>query len=201
VTRLVAPYPAGMRVAILGGTFDPPHVAHLVLAEAAHRQLPVDEVRFIPAGDPWQKADDGVLPAGTRLALVRAAVEPVRYFTVDDREVRRAGPSYTADTVADLRDEGIEPWLVLGADAAAGMHTWHRAEGLRGVPVAVAARPGTDRAAVEAVALGPVTWLEMPRLDLSSTELRAMAAAGESLRFLVPDGVWHLILAEELYVD
>ncbi|NND84839.1 MAG: nicotinate (nicotinamide) nucleotide adenylyltransferase [Acidimicrobiia bacterium] len=189
-----------MRVAILGGTFDPPHVAHLVLGEAAHRQLPVDEVRFLPAGDPWQKTDEGVLPARVRLALVRAAVDPVRYFAVDDREVRRQGPSFTADTVSELRAEGVEPWLVLGADAAAGMRSWHRADDLRDVPLAIAARPGTDRTAVEAAALGPVTWLEMPRLDLSSTELRSMVAAGESLRFLVPDSVWHLILAEELYV-
>lgn len=190
-----------MRVAILGGTFDPPHLAHLVLGEAAHRQLPIEEVRFVPAGDPWQKTDGVVLPAHARLDLVRAAVEGVRYFSVDDREVRRDGPSYTADTVGELRAEGHEPWLVLGADAAAGIRSWFRADELEGVPVAIAERPGTDRTLVESAALGPVTWLDMPRLDISSTELRAMAADGDSLRFLVPDGVWQRILAEGLYAD
>ena len=190
-----------MRVAILGGTFDPPHIAHLVLGEAARRQLPVDEVWFVPAGDPWQKEGSRVTPARIRLELVRAAVESVAYFAVDDREVRRAGPSYTADTVKELRADGVEPWLVLGADAASGMGSWHRAEELAGVPVAVADRPGTDRDEVEQGAAGPVTWLDMPPLEVSGTELRARAARGASLRFLVPDEVWRHISSESLYVD
>lgn len=190
-----------MRVAILGGTFDPPHIAHLALGEAAHRQLPVDEVRFVPAGDPWQKADSGVQPARVRLALTRAAVASVRYFDVDDREVRRTGPSYTADTVDEMRAEGLEPWIVLGADAAAGMRHWHRVEALEGVPVAVALRPGTDRRAVEDGVVGPLTWLDLPLVELSATELRRRAATGQSLRFLVPDAVWQLVVAEDLYVE
>ena len=190
-----------MRVAILGGTFDPPHIAHLVLGEAALRQLPVDEVWFVPAGDPWQKEGSRVTPARIRLELVRAAVEQVAHFVVDDREVRRSGPSYTADTVAELRADGIEPWLVLGADAASGMGSWHRAEELTGIAVAVADRPGTDRAAVERGAAGPVTWLDMPSLEISGTELRARVARGASVRFLVPDEVWRHISSESLYVD
>lgn len=189
-----------MRVAIIGGTFDPPHIAHLVLGEAVHRQLPVDEVWFVPAGDPWQKAGE-VTPARVRLDLVRAATEPIRYFSVDDREVRRDGPSYTVETVTELRAEGVEPWLVLGADAAAGMATWHRADALRDVPVAVAGRPGTDREAAVRGAMGPITWLDMPLLEISGTELRERAARGRSLRFLVPDGVWHRIVSEDLYVE
>ena len=181
-----------MRRALLGGTFDPPHIAHLVAGEAAWRQLGVDVVTFLPAGAPWQKASTRVTDHDHRWRMVTAAVEGVEYFDADPREVHRDGWTYTIDTLLSF-DPDDELWLILGADAAANLQTWHRAaEVLERAKVAVAPRPGTDASAVEAV-LGRVVWLDMPALQVSGTEIRARAAAGKSIRFLVPDAVWRYV--------
>lgn len=186
-----------MRRALLGGTFDPPHIAHLVAGEAAYRTLGVDVVTFLPAGDPWQKGGNGVTPAIHRRAMTELAVAGVDYFAADDRETRRPGPTYTIETVESF--EGDDLWLVLGSDAAAGLRTWHRAEDLAAaVSVAVAPRPGVDRAAVED-ALGPVTWLDMPEIAVSGTDIRRRAHGGGSVRFLVREGVWEYITHHGLY--
>ena len=188
-----------MQIAVFGGTFDPPHVAHLAVGEAAFRQLDVDQVLFIPAGEPWQKTGRRVSTPEHRLEMVRLATTGVPYFGVDDREIRRAGPSYTIVTVDELRSEGLEPILVLGADAAAGMHTWKRAERLTDVEIAVVARPGVDFQAVVDGVVGRLTWLDAPSLELSGTELRDRAASGHSLRFIVPDPVAAYIEREGVY--
>lgn len=188
-----------MQIAVFGGTFDPPHVAHLAVGEAAYRQLDVEQVLFIPAGEPWQKHDRTVSSAAHRLEMVRLATRDVPYFGVDDRETRRPGPSYTIETVDELRSEGIEPILVLGADAAAGMHTWKRAERLVDVQIAVVARPGIDFEAVVDGVVGHLHWLDAPSLELSGTELRDRAADGHSLRFIVPDPVVEYIVREGVY--
>jgi nicotinate-nucleotide adenylyltransferase len=191
---------AGVRRALLGGTFDPPHVAHLVAAEAAYRQLGVDVVTFLPAGAPWQKAGSPVAAAGHRWEMTRLAVAGVAYFEADDREVHRDGWTYTADTLASF-DAGDEIILVLGADAAAGLPTWHRYdEVLARVVVAVAPRPGIDRAAVEGAVDAPVLWLEMPSLELSGTGIRRMASEGRSIRFLVREAVWEYVVRHGLYI-
>lgn len=187
-----------MRSGLLGGTFDPPHLGHLVLAEAALTQLDVDGVVLVPAGDPWQK-DDVVSSADDRLQMTRLAVDGIDGMRVDDREVRRAGPSYTAETVREWHREGTTPVLVLGADAAIGLPTWHDPAMLAGVELAVAPRPGVDRAAVETAVGRPVEWLDAPEIDLSSTDLRRRFAAGLSNRFLVPDPVRDHVRAHHLY--
>lgn len=186
-----------MRRAILGGTFDPPHIAHLIAGEAAYRTLGVDVVTFLPAGSPWQKGDEVITPAVHRRAMTNLAVAGVDYFEADDRETRRAGPTYTFDTVESFdRDE---LWLIVGADAAAAIRTWHRADELLGsVSVAVAPRPGIDRRAVEA-AVGSVAWLDMPEIDLSGTDIRDRARAGKGIRFLVREAVWTYIVDNGLY--
>ncbi len=188
-----------MQVAVFGGTFDPPHVAHLAVGEAAYRQLDVESVLFIPAGEPWQKLGRAVTPAAHRLEMVRLAVQGVPYFGVDDREVRRPGPSYTIATVDELRAEGLEPILVLGADAAAAMVSWRRSERLADVRVAVVARPGVERRSVVEGVVGELLWLDAPSLELSGTELRDRAAGGHSLRFIVPDAVCSYIERENVY--
>ncbi len=188
-----------MQLAVFGGTFDPPHVAHLAVGEAAYRQLGVESVVFIPAGEPWQKLGRPVSPASHRLEMVRLAVRDVPYFSVDDREITRPGPSYTIVTVDELRAEGHEPIIVLGADAAAGMATWVRSERLADVRVAVVARPGVERRSVIEGVVGELVWLDAPSLELSGTELRDRAAAGHSLRFIVPDAVCEYIEREAVY--
>ena len=184
--------------ALLGGTFDPPHLAHLVAGEAAYRALDVDVITFLPAGAPWQKADDGVTAAQHRWEMTKQAVAGVDYFEADAREVDRDGWTYTIDTVRSFPDDD-ETFLILGSDAAAGIPSWQEAdELLERVSVAVAERPGTDRSAVER-AIGPVDWLDMPLLPVSGTQLRARAAAGGSIRFMVRESVWEYIVANRLY--
>ena len=185
--------------AILGGTFDPPHMAHLVAGEAAYHQLGVDVVTFTPAGSPWQKAANGVSPAEQRWEMTRLAVAGVDYFEADDREVRREGSTYTIETLDSYEDDEVV--LILGADAAAGLATWHRgAEVLERASIAVVPRPGTDPALVEAAIEGPFTWLDVSLLDISGTDLRSRSRAGGSIRFLVKDAVWRYVIEHDLYV-
>ena len=187
-----------MRIGLIGGTFDPPHVAHMVVAEAAFRQLELDQVRFLPAGIPWQKEGTPVTAARHRWGMTVAATSGIPYFKADDREIARSGSSYTIDTLTDLA--GVVPTLILGSDAAARIRSWHRAEEvLERAAIAVAPRPGTAREAVEQAVGRPVEWLDTPPLTISGTRLRRRAAAGHSLRFLVREPVWKYIVAHDLY--
>lgn len=191
-------YPAGVRRVLLGGTFDPPHIAHLVAGEVAYRQLGADRVTFIPAGSPWQKAGSVVADGTHRWEMTKLATAAIEYFEADDREVVRDGLTYTVDTLAgfDPHDELI---LVLGADAAAGLPGWHRYRAiLDRASLAVLPRPGTSTTTVEN-SVGKVTWLDMPLLDVSGTEIRARAAAGRPIRFLVSEPVWEYIDQHGLY--
>ena len=182
---------------LFGGTFDPPHLGHLAVASAALDQLDIDEVRFVPAGEPWQKSDRGITAAHHRLAMVRLAAEDDDRFVVDDLEIERSGPSYTIDTVRAL---GPPLMVILGADAAAGIETWERAEDLLDIAdIAVIPRPGVDMERVLRTVPGRLHPLSMPTIDLSATEIRAHVAAGFSPRYLVPDRVAEYIVAHDLY--
>ena len=187
-----------LRRALFGGTFDPPHVGHLAVAQAAWEQLSVDIVTFLPAGDPWQKSDDRpVTPAPIRCEMLVAAIRDVPYFEVDTRESDRDGPTFTWDTVGSFGDQNVV--LVLGADAASRLRSWHRGPDLIDrVEIAVVGRPGTSRQDVED-AVPQARWLEMPGLDISSTQLRSWLGRGYSGRFLIPDGVADVVLARGLY--
>ena len=190
-----------LRRALLGGTFDPPHIGHLAIAQAAWEQLGVDIVTFLPAGQPWQKSNEReVSPAAVRCEMVVAAIEGIPYFEIDRREAEREGPTYTWDTIASF--DGDDVVLVLGADSAARVDTWYRSRELvERTKIAVVGRPGTRGADVEAV-LGPdVRWLDMPSLDLSSTDLRRLVARGYAGRFLIPDAVREVIAGHGLYSD
>jgi len=173
-------------IGILGGTFDPPHVAHLVLGECARVALGLERVLFIPAGGPWMKADRAGLSAREhRLAMTALAVAGNASFAVDDRECRRAGASYTVDTLEELAADGIvRPWLILGADAAGDLSRWKSPERvLELARVAVAPR-------LEASPLPPgAVVLDMPHLEISSTDIRRRVAKGLPIRYLVPASV------------
>jgi nicotinate-nucleotide adenylyltransferase len=186
------------RVGILGGTFDPPHIGHLAAAVHVRDELALDEVLLVVANDPWQKS--GVRPitgAAHRLAMVDEAVQGLDRLAVSDIEIARGGPSYSVDTVEALLDDGVEPVLVVGADAAAGLDSWHRAERLRSiVEVAVLTRPGDHRTPPAGWRVRPVT---MPTLDVASSELRTRVARGRSLDVLVPPAVVAYILRHGLY--
>ena len=191
-----------VRRGILGGTFDPPHLAHLFAGEAAYRDLNLDVVNFIPAGAPWQKAGRKVTSAEDRWQMTLLAVEGVSYFEADDREIRRDGWTYTIDTLHSFPDDE-ELVLIMGADTAKGLPTWHRADDvLQRASIAVVPRPGVARNEVEEVlAAGRWVWLDTPAVKLSGTMLRRQAQAGRSVRFLVRDGVWRYIEERGIYAS
>ncbi len=175
---------------MFGGTFDPPHIGHLVMAADVRHELGLDRVLMIPAGEPWQKVDEGhVSPPSARLAMIEAAVGDVEGLEVSRIEVDRSGPTYTVDTLRELASAypGAELFLILGADAAAGLDTWHEWQRLPELcRLVVVDRPG-ESGPVPA-AFDPLR-VSAPRLDISSTEIRRRVAEGRPVRFLVPDGV------------
>jgi len=191
---------ATRRVGLLGGTFDPPHIGHLVAGQQTLEQLELDEVWFVVANQPWQKEGSRLItPAEERMRWTEASVEDVPGMVASDVEIRLGGPTYTIDTLAALDAEhpDTEWFVILGADAAAGLDTWHRADELRDVlQVVVVSRPGSH--------LDPppgwhITAVQMPALDISSTELRMMVSQGRSIRFLVRDGVAQMVESAGAY--
>lgn len=200
-----------MRIGVLGGTFDPPHLAHLVLAAAARRALDLDRVVLVPAGDPWRKAGSGVSPAADRLALTRAAVEGSSpWAEVSEIEVRRPGPSYTAETLEELQAEapGNEWWFILGWDALADLPNWQRpGRILELARLALAERgdeAGGSALPAQTVEAFPdlaerVDRVPIPRLAVSASELRRRLRDGEPTAPLLPSGVRELIAERGLY--
>ena len=190
-----------MRIGLFGGTFDPPHNAHLALARAALDALGLDEVRWIPAGAPWQKARS-ITPAAEREAMVRAAIEGEPRFVLDRSELDREGPSYTLDTVRALAalHPRTEWFLIIGADQYAGLHTWRGWQDLLGlVTLAVANRPGSLPGVDAAVQRVPHRAVPLPMLDISATDIRARVARGEPVDILVPPAVARYIDQHGLY--
>jgi nicotinate-nucleotide adenylyltransferase len=186
------------RVGLFGGTFDPPHNAHVALAHAALDALDLDEVRWIPAGQPWQKAR-AITPAAHREAMVRAAIEGEPRFVLDRIELERDGPSYMLDTVHALAPLG-ELFLVIGADQYARLHTWHGWRELLGrVTLAVANRSGVESAAHADVQRTPHRTVPLPMLDISATDIRERAARGLPIDGLVPPAVARYIESHHLY--
>ncbi|MCY3733818.1 MAG: nicotinate-nucleotide adenylyltransferase, partial [Chloroflexi bacterium] len=182
------------RVGALGGTFDPLHRAHLHLADAAAQALQLDRLILIPAGDPWRKRNRSVTPAKHRLAMARAAVEERRGgLEVSDIEIRREGPTYTLDTVRELRDRGAKQlWWIMGADAVLDLPHWHQPnEILTCARIAAAVRPGAelDRRELDRIVYGLGRWLDwvpMEPIDLSASQLRARLRRGEDVSSDVP---------------
>lgn len=198
--------PATRQVGWFGGSFDPVHLAHRALAQAALAQLGLDEVRWIIAGQPWQKAGRGLAAPEHRLAMVRLMVEDEPRFVVDERELRRAGPSYTLDSVeAHLREHpGDQLWLIVGQDQLAGLPSWRGWERLiECVGLAVAARAQDEVRAPAALLERPhrLVRLDMPALEWSSTEVRRQAAKGEDVRPVVGEKVAGYIALHRLYSE
>ncbi len=188
------------RIGLLGGTFDPVHIGHLVVAEHLLVGRGLDEVRLLVAGDPWMK-DREVTDASTRVGLARLAVDGLDGIEVDDRETRRPGATYTADTLADLLAEEPDTAFefCVGADAANNLHRWERhAEVLDLATVVVVARPGSPLRVDPSVAQRLVR-LDVPAIEVSSTDLRRRYATGQATRFLVPPSAHRRIEELGLY--
>lgn len=189
------------RLGVFGGTFDPPHIGHLALAERARDRLRLDRVLFVPAGQPPHKHRAGMSSAADRLAMTRLAVRGAPAFRVSTMELRADGPSFTARTVRTLERPGRQLFLLVGADSLDDFRTWRDYEDiLARVTLTVADRPGAGFPASRAWARRRrVAWIGNPPLDVSSTMIRTLARRGRSIRYLVPDAVARYIERRALY--
>jgi nicotinate-nucleotide adenylyltransferase len=197
-----------LRIGILGGTFNPPHLGHLICAQEAHLQLGLDRVLVIPAGHPPHKPDDPDEPGALhRLELCRRAVAGDPRFDVSDLEVRRSGPSYTVDTLSELHSAmpDSELFLIVGGDVAAGLPSWRDPERVLSLAtLAVAKRRGTSRKAIDE-ALSSLRggeraeFFQMPRIGISSTDIRRRVRRKHPITYLVPDPVASYIDEHRLY--
>lgn len=203
----------GVRIGILGGTFDPLHLGHLLIAETARAALGLASVRFVPAGEPWLKSGQMITPAAHRLRMAELAVADNPDFGVCDCEVRRRGPTYTVETLRELRagyPADTELYFIVGSDVLAEFHRWKEPERILELcRLAVIERPGGPAAGVEALAerfpaalaSGAVVAVAGPRVDFSASELRRLLAAGKSARYQIPDAVAAYINEQGLYRD
>jgi len=193
----------GERVGIFGGTFDPIHVGHLVAAVNAKDALDLDRVLMVVANVPWQKADvRAVSSAEDRLALVDAAVGDVPGLEASRLEIDRGGESYTADTLADLHRTGPddELFLIVGWDAAGELTTWERHQEIQQLATLVVVnRPGAGHPRGLDGDGWRVVEVNVPNLEISSTDLRARAADGRPLDYLVPEAAVRCIRARGMY--
>jgi nicotinate-nucleotide adenylyltransferase len=195
-------------VGVLGGTFNPPHVAHLLCAQEAYDQLGLDGVLLMPVAVPPHKDAAGDPGPAARLAMCEAAAAGDDRLAVSDLEVRRGGPSYTADTLRALHDArpGVDLTFIVGGDMASSLPTWHAPQEVVGLArLAVAEREGARRADIlERLATIPgavdrVDFFDLPRMDVSSSLVRRRVAAGRPIRYLVTDPVAEYIEQHGLY--
>jgi nicotinate-nucleotide adenylyltransferase len=190
----------------MGGTFDPIHHGHLVAASEVQAWFDLDEVVFVPTGEPWQKSDRVVSAAEHRYLMTVVATASNPRFTVSRVDIDRGGPTYTIDTLHDLRETmpASDLYFITGADALADIFTWRDADELFELACFVGCtRPGyeMDPSRLDGIASDRFTILEIPALAISSTECRERRAKGEPVWYLVPDGVVQYIAKHGLYSD
>ena len=191
-----------MTVGLYGGSFNPPHLAHLVVAETARDRFGFDRVLWMPSHQPPHKQGQALAAPAHRLAMTRRAVRGHPAFDVSDLELARGGTSYTVDTLRVLQEAhpGTTFVLLLGGDSLRSFATWHRPqEILDRVPLCVYRRAGEGAERLPLPLRGDVRFVEAPRLDISSTDLRARVAHGRSIRYLVPEAVRAYIEEHGLY--
>ncbi len=203
--------PDRRRIGILGGTFDPPHLGHLLIAETARVALDLESVMFLPAGEPWLKSGQRITPASHRLKMVQLAVADNPDFCVSNCEIRRRGATYTVDTLRELRC-GFPPdtdlYFIVGSDVLEQFHRWKEPDAILELcRLAVIERPGGPEGGIaalrenfsEGLDAGAVVSVAGPRVDFSASELRRVLAAGQSTRYQIPDAVAKYIAKHDLY--
>jgi nicotinate-nucleotide adenylyltransferase len=188
----------------MGGTFDPIHHGHLVAASEVQAWFDLDEVVFVPTGQPWQKGDRTVSPAEHRYLMTVIATASNPRFTVSRVDVDRSGPTYTIDTLRDLNEQipDADLYFITGADALAEIFTWRDADELFALARFVGCtRPGYEMnpTTIDAIPADRVTILEIPALAISSSDCRDRRLKGEPVWYLVPDGVVQYIAKHDLY--
>jgi nicotinate-nucleotide adenylyltransferase len=198
-----------MKIGVLGGTFDPIHLGHLRVADEVSASLTLDEVIFMPAGQPWLKADNAISPAEHRLEMIRLALAGRDNFKLSTMEIERPGPTYTVDTMSELgRQLGSEElFFILGWDNLSQLPQWHEPSRLIELCQLVAVPrvdfPPPDLASLEATIPGlkqRVILLNAPRIDINASEIRRMVAQGLSIHNLVPEAVEGYIKRNKLYI-
>jgi nicotinate-nucleotide adenylyltransferase len=193
---------AARRIGIMGGTFDPIHHGHLVAASEVADRFALDEVVFVPTGTPWQKADVAVSPAEDRYLMTVIATASNPRFTVSRVDVDRTGPTYTIDTLRDLKNTygpGAEFYFITGADALERILSWKDADEMFKLAHFVGVtRPGFELSAAHLPA-ATVSLIEVPAMAISSTACRDRVAGGKPVWYLVPDGVVQYIAKRGLY--
>jgi len=196
-STLVASILVVMRVGILGGTFDPIHIGHLIAASSVYEALNLDSVVFIPAGDPWQKRDRDLSPGQQRLEMVKLATENDDRFQVSDVEIVRSGPTYAVDTVREWKrlNPSDELFWIVGSDALSGIPSWHEWEAfVSEVTIVAVNRVGQN----DSVPFDFVS-VDMPEVRISATELRDRFTNGLDTQYLVPKNVSQYISDQGLY--
>ncbi len=193
-----------MRLGLLGGTFDPVHIGHLILGETAREQLDLDSVLFMPTGQPWRKASRDIAPAPHRVEMLRRAIADNPAFELSLMEVEREGPSYTVDTLQELASArpGSEIFLVVGEDALLDLPNWKDPERVVQLATLAVAPRGSEKPASGALAGYPMdrkVWLDMALINISATDIRERVRRGRSIRYLVPDAVAAYIREQGLY--
>lgn len=189
------------RIGVMGGTFDPIHHGHLVAASEVAKSFALDEVVFVPTGEPWQKTDVSASEHRYLMTVIATASNP--QFTVSRVDIDRSGPTYTVDTLRDLRAAmpDAELFFISGADAVTQIFGWKDAEELWGLAHFIAvSRPGHELS-LSGLSGEHVSLLEVPALSISSTDCRSRVARGFPVWYLVPDGVVQYIAKHELYAD
>jgi nicotinate-nucleotide adenylyltransferase len=189
------------RVGIMGGTFDPIHHGHLVAASEVARLYDLDEVIFVPTGEPWQKSERRVSPAEHRYLMTVIATASNPRFWVSRVDIDRPGPTYTIDTIRDIADQrpGAELFFITGADALAQILSWKDAEvALKIARFVGVTRPGYELSAAH-LPTNAVTMVDVPAMAISSSDCRDRVAAGQPVWYLVPDGVVQYINKHRLY--
>ncbi len=204
----------GAPVGLFGGTFNPVHIGHLIVARAVFEHLKLERMVLIPSANPPHKGPEGVVDAEDRLAMLRLAVADERGFDVSSCEIERPGPSYTIDTIITFRqelgDRAELHWLI-GADSLSELASWHRVDELVGMcRIVTAARPGWESpdlsALIERVGEREVRRLRegilpTPKIDISASEIRRRVRGGRSVRWLLPGAVAQYIDRRGLYAD
>jgi len=192
------------RIGIFGGSFNPPHLAHLIAAERAVEELRLDTLLFIPAFIPPHKQHLVLASPEDRLEMLRRAIEGNPCFEISDIELKRQGTSYTIDTLHTIKEryDPEEMVLLIGADNLLIFHTWHRTEEIKQLAkIAVMARPTFDLSSASPDALENVSIVRIPLLEVSSTDIRARVQQGKSIRYLVPDSVLEYMEEHKLYTE
>ncbi|WP_226352042.1 MULTISPECIES: nicotinate-nucleotide adenylyltransferase [unclassified Pseudonocardia] len=191
------------KIGVMGGTFDPVHHGHLVAASEVADRFALDEVIFVPTGRPWQKSARDVSPAEDRYLMTVIATASNPRFSVSRVDVDRDGPTYTADTLADLHDAmpDAQLFFITGADALQQILSWHKVDELfRYAHFVGVTRPGYELADGH-LPEGSVTTVEVPAMAISSSECRDRVASGRPVWYLVPDGVVQYISKRSLYLN